>query len=102
MLRPQHVLTFGATAALALAFAGSAGAARFVVIYSSHVSQPVAERHVARAGGQLVAAYPQIGVVVAESSDPGFESAIERLPRVQGATATTAFAWRARCRANEP
>jgi subtilisin family serine protease len=92
MLRPQQVLTVALTAALALAFAGGAGAARFVVVYSSHVAQPLAERHVARAGGQLVAAYPQIGVVVAESSDPGFESAIERLPRVQGATATIPFA----------
>lgn len=92
MLRPQHVLTFAATAVLALAFAGSAGAARFVVVYSSHVWPGAAERQVARAGGQLVATYPQIGVVVAESSDPAFEAAMERFPRVQGATATAAFA----------
>lgn len=33
MLRPQHVLTFLATATVALAFAGSAAAERFVVVY---------------------------------------------------------------------
>jgi lantibiotic leader peptide-processing serine protease len=92
MLRPRHVLTFAATAALALAFAGSAGAARFVVVYSGHLSQSVAERHVARAGGELVAAHPEIDVVVAESSNPGFEAAIERFSRVEGAAATAAVA----------
>jgi subtilisin family serine protease len=80
-------------AGAALAFAGVAQAQRYVVVYErGHVAAPVAVRNVGQAGGQVVATYSQIGVVVAESSSPTFEATIERLPRVFGATPTAAYA----------
>lgn len=89
----MRVLALACAAGAALAFAGAAQAQRYVVLYrNSQVSAPVAERNVAQAGGQLVAAYSQIGVVIAESSSPSFEAAIEALPRVEGAAATAPYA----------
>jgi subtilisin family serine protease len=89
----MRVLALLCAAGSALAFAGAAQAQRYVVLYrGSQVSAPVAERNVVQAGGQLVAAYSQIGVVVAESSSPAFETAIEALPRVEGAAPTAPYA----------
>lgn len=89
----MRVLALLCAAGAALAFAGAAQAQRYVVVYSgSQVSAPVAERHLAQAGGSLVAAYSQIGVVIAESSSPSFEAAIEALPRVEGAAPTAPYA----------
>jgi lantibiotic leader peptide-processing serine protease len=80
-------------AGTALAFAGAAQAQRYVVVYEhGHVASPVAARNVSQAGGQVVATYSQIGVVIAESSSPTFEAAVERLQRVHGAAATAAYA----------
>ena len=79
-------------AVLGLAFAGTASAQRYVVLYK-HVAPPgLAEVQVNRAGGSVVATYHRIGVVVAESSDPDFESSIERFRQVEGAAATAAYA----------
>ncbi|MGH2451477.1 MAG: S8 family peptidase, partial [Candidatus Limnocylindria bacterium] len=65
---------------------------RYVVLYK-HVAPPgLAEVQVNRAGGSVVATYHRIGVVVAESSDPDFESSIERFRQVEGAAATAAYA----------
>jgi subtilisin family serine protease len=80
-------------AGAALALAAAAQAERYVVVYDrGNVSGPVATKNAGQAGGQVVAVYSQIGVVIAESSSPTFETAIERLPRVFGATATAAYA----------
>jgi subtilisin family serine protease len=80
-------------AGAALAFAGAAQAQRYVVVYKNGFMWPsAAEREVAQAGGEVVAAYWQIGVVVAESSSPTFEATIEAQRRVEGAAATAAYA----------
>jgi lantibiotic leader peptide-processing serine protease len=95
-LRPRlsmRVLALLCGAGVALAFAGAAQAQRYVVVYShGAVPDRVAERNVTQAGGQVVANYWQIGVVIAESSSSTFEAAIESFPRVQGAAATAAYA----------
>jgi len=77
---------------VALAFAGTAGAERYIVLYKNHVAAPVAAQNVTRAGGQIVATYPEIGVVVAESSSESFEALVERFPRVLGAAASATHA----------
>jgi lantibiotic leader peptide-processing serine protease len=79
-------------AVIGLAFAGTASAQRYVVLYR-HLAHPhLAHVQVQRAGGDVVAAYGQIGVVVAESSSPDFEAAIERNRQVEGAAPTAAYA----------
>jgi lantibiotic leader peptide-processing serine protease len=77
---------------LALAFAGTAGAERYVVLYDHFALPGLAKGQVERAGGDVVATYPLIGVVVAESSDLGFEASIERNRAVEGAAATAEYA----------
>jgi subtilisin family serine protease len=87
-----RTLAAACVAVLGLAFAGTASAQRYVVLYK-HVAPPgLAEVQVNRAGGSVVATYHRIGVVVAESSDAGFESSIERFRQVDGAAATAGYA----------
>ncbi len=77
---------------IGLGLAGTASAQRYVVVYR-HVAPPgLAEVQVSRAGGSVVATYQRIGVVVAESSQPGFEASMERFRQVEGAAATAAYA----------
>jgi subtilisin family serine protease len=72
-------------AAVALAFAGPAAAERHIVLYEDHgLGAWTAESDVTRAGGSVVATYPQIDVVVAESTEPGFAVAMDRLRSVEG------------------
>lgn len=87
-----RTLVAAVAAVLGLAFVGTASAERFVVLYH-HVAPPgLAEVQVSRAGGSVVATYHRIGVVVAESSDPDFESSIERFRQVAGAAPTATYA----------
>jgi hypothetical protein len=74
-------------AAFALALAGPAAAKRYVVLYPEHGwgwGTWGAASDVKKAGGSVVATYPQIDVVIAESDDPSFASALEKNRRVEG------------------
>jgi subtilisin family serine protease len=86
------VLALAAFAALAVA--GPAAAERYVVLYKEHGwSVWRAKGDVQRAGGSLVASYPEIDVVVASSSDPGFPARMDRVRGVKGVAASgSAFA----------
>ena len=72
-------------AALALALAGPAAAERYVVLYPERGwSVWGATDDVSNAGGSVVASYPQIGVVIAESGEPAFADTLGRNRRVEG------------------
>ena len=91
-MRPLHRL--GLTAALAvaaLAFASSAFAQKYVILYKQQSVASDAATMVAKAGGTVVATYPQIGVVIASSSSPTFGAAVRRDARIEGASSTAAF-----------
>jgi subtilisin family serine protease len=90
-LRPISSIRFVVlvlAAAFALALAGPAAAERYVVVYPE-LGWGVwgAKSDVQKAGGSLVAVYPQIDVVIAESSDPGFVKALGRNRDVEGVAA---------------
>ena len=100
---------FGSTAACALALgmagvlpavataapAATAGPTQtYLVLYKQNAVPADAAASVGRAGGALVASYPQIGVVVARSDSTAFRSKITADGRVQGASATTGMATR--------
>ena len=71
------------------------GAAQtYVVLYRQNAASGDAAAAMARAGGTLVASYPEIGVVIARSTNSSFRSAVMLDGRVEGATATAAFATR--------
>jgi hypothetical protein len=59
-----------------------------------------AARAVATAGGTLVAAYGQIGVLIARSANPSFATALRGVKGVQGVAATAAFGARSVTRTN--
>jgi lantibiotic leader peptide-processing serine protease len=78
---------------VALAFAGTANATRYVVLYEQEaVPGDVAER-VQQAGGRLLAAYDEIGVAVAESSEPGFADAMGRDALVESAITSAGYSY---------
>ena len=80
-LRP---LLFGAVAALALAFTGTASAKVYVVLYQQKAVPADSTRDIQRAGGTVVASYDQIGVVVARSDSASFKTTLERDVRIEG------------------
>jgi lantibiotic leader peptide-processing serine protease len=74
----------------ALSFVSSAGASemkRWLIVYNQHNGIPNgAEAAIASAGGAVVARLDEIGVALAESSDPGFATAMSAKQHVAGVT----------------
>ncbi len=80
-----RLVVLAIAAAFALALAGPAAAERYVVLYPEHGwGIWGAKTDVKKAGGSIVATYPQIDVVIAESSDPNFAKALDRNRDVEG------------------
>ena len=73
--------------AIALAFASAAGAARYLVVYKSEAVPGNAATAIQSAGGQIVASYDQIGVVVADSSSDSFAAILAGDKKVDGVSA---------------
>jgi subtilisin family serine protease len=72
--------------------AQTATAQTYVVLYKSQAVGSDAAAVVSKAGGSLVASYPQIGVVIASSSSSTFRANIMKNSKVEGAAATGRFA----------
>jgi lantibiotic leader peptide-processing serine protease len=90
----KPLLRSSVTAALglaAMAFASSALAQNYVILYKQQAVGPDATAMVRNAGGSVVATYPQIGVVIARSDSPTFAATVRRDSRVEGASATQGF-----------
>jgi subtilisin family serine protease len=88
-------MTFSLTAVAASANAPSVAASAsqtYIVLYKTQSVSSDAAAAVSKAGGSIVATYPQIGVVVATSSDASFRTNVLRDSRVNGAAATNRFA----------
>ena len=80
-----RLVVLAIAAAFALALAGPAAAERYVVLYPEHGWGVWGAKHdVTKAGGSIVAAYPQIDVVIAESERPGLRCEARPEPRRGG------------------
>src|SRR5918911_319393 len=66
----------------------------YIVLYSASAVPADAAASIARAGGTLVYSYNQIGVAIARSDSANFLANIVKDNRVEGASATAAFATR--------
>jgi subtilisin family serine protease len=79
MQAPLMRLLVAATAAAVVAatFAGAANAAKYIVLYKSEAVPANAATWIERSGGSVVASYPQIGVVIAQSSSSTFTQAMQ-------------------------
>ena len=92
-LRRAAITACAAAFTLAAAPAvASAAAEKYLVLYKQKSSAASAATDVQRAGGQLVANYSQIGVLVASSSDAGFAARMSASKGVEAAVATSAYA----------
>src|SRR5947207_376807 len=78
----------------ALAWAGTASAENYIVLYKQQAVSAGAAKAIQQAGGSLVYAYGQIGVAIASSSNPAFRSNLLRDGSVEGVSGTTGFATR--------
>ncbi|GAB3072069.1 S8 family serine peptidase [Intrasporangium mesophilum] len=84
----------GPTTGASAADTSQTGTATYVVVYQTGVSTSGAAQAVGAAGGQVVANYSQIGVVIARSSNASFASTMRATTGVEGASATAKFATR--------
>src|SRR5213080_3945423 len=72
--------------------AHAASAQNYIVLYQSQSVPADAANTIAQAGGTLVYSYPQIGVVIASSDNTAFRGSLMTDSRVDGVSATSAFA----------
>jgi subtilisin family serine protease len=87
------MLLLAAAATAALAFTATASAETYVVLYKQHAVPADATKTITGGGGVLVAAYKDIGVVIARSSDPSFRTNLMKDNRIDGASGTSGFGW---------
>jgi subtilisin family serine protease len=81
-----------AAALLSLAFASTASADSFVVLYKGTAVPASANTDIAKAGGTFVYGYDQIGVAIARSDSSSFASTLSKDSRVEGVSSTRGFA----------
>src|SRR5437016_2479097 len=70
----------------------AATAQTYIVLYQSQAVPADAASTIAQAGGKLVYSYPQIGVVIASSDNTAFRGSLMTDSRIDGVSATSAFA----------
>ncbi len=85
-------LVVAVVAMLSLAFASSASADSFIVLYKGSSVPASARADVQNAGGTYVIGYDQIGVAIARSESASFASQMAKDNRVEGVSSTAGFA----------
>jgi subtilisin family serine protease len=83
-----------AAAGCSLAFAATASAENYLVLYKGTSVPASARADIAASGGTLVQGYDQIGVAVARSDSAAFAGTLSRDNRIEGVSATKDFATR--------
>src|SRR3712207_4979903 len=84
-------LVAGATVALSLAFASSAAADSYIVLYKGSAVPASAKADVQSAGGTFVHAYDKIGVAIARSDSATFATKLGKDGRIEGVSSTARF-----------
>jgi subtilisin family serine protease len=87
-------LLVAAVAVLSLAFASTASADSFIVLYKGNAVPVSAKTDVQKAGGTFVYGYDAIGVAIARSDSASFADALSKDNRVEGVSSTARFASR--------
>ena len=82
----------GAVLLLSFAFASSASADSYIVLYKGNAVPASAKADVVSAGGKFVHAYDQIGVAIARSDNAAFADRLGRDNRIEGVASTAGFA----------
>src|SRR3954471_211324 len=87
-------LLVAAVAVLSLAFASTASADSFIVLYKGNAVPVSAKTDVEKAGGRFVYGYDAIGVAIARSNSASFAAALSKDNRIEGVSSTAHFASR--------
>src|SRR5689334_1051735 len=90
--RAPRGLLAGAVLVLSLAFASTASADSFVVLYKGNAVPASARADVQKAGGTFVYGYDAIGVAVARSDSASFAANMAKDNRIEGVSSTARFA----------
>ena len=85
-------LALAGGAVLSLAFASSASADSYVVLYKGNAVPASAKADVEKAGGTFVYGYDAIGVAIARSNSASFASRLSSDSRIDGVASTAGFA----------
>src|SRR5438045_168978 len=88
----MKAVAVGLIALVAAVAAPAALADKYVVLYKQQAVPFDAGTTVQKAGGTLVAAYPEIGVVIANSSSPAFRDNLLKDKNIENASSTAGFA----------
>jgi subtilisin family serine protease len=91
-LLARTLLVFGSIAAFQPGSAQAANEQTFVVLYRGNALPDGVTGAIEAAGGTFVYGYPQIGVAIAKSSDPGFALNLGNDASVAGVSASAKFA----------
>ena len=75
----------------ALPYIGTGVAQTYIVLYKKNAVSKDAAALIAKAGGQLVYSYNQIGVVIASSDNAAFSANLLKDSRIDGVSTTTGF-----------
>jgi subtilisin family serine protease len=81
----------GALALAGAAFATTANAGNYIVLYKQQSIAAGAVATIKNAGGSVVASYPEIAVVIAQSDSASFRSKLLQDSRIWGAASTVGF-----------
>jgi subtilisin family serine protease len=85
---------FGVAVLAAAVLAPSAFGQNYIIVYKAHSVPTDSTSRIAKAGGTVVAAWDEIGVVVARSDSESFRDKVMQDNRVDGASGTAAYASR--------
>src|SRR3954453_2687774 len=85
-------LLAAAVAVLSLAFASTASADSFIVLYKANAVPVSATTDVQKAGGTFVYGYDAIGVAIARSDSASFAGNLAKSSRIEGVSSTAGFA----------
>jgi subtilisin family serine protease len=86
------LVALAACIAASVVYAAAAHAQNYIVLYKSQSVGGDVASTVQKAGGSLVATYPQIGVAIASSDSASFRDAMLKDNRVDGVSGTGGFA----------
>jgi subtilisin family serine protease len=90
--RTARLVALLVLALAAVAFASAASAGNYIVLYKGSALPADTAATIAKAGGSVVYSYPQIGVVIASSSNASFRDSLLKDQKIENAAATEGFA----------
>jgi subtilisin family serine protease len=88
----RRMIVCGLIAAAAATAAPAAFASNYIVLYKQQAVGSDAASVIQKAGGSLVYSYPQIGVVIASSTNPSFRDNLLKDSKIENASSTDGFA----------